>query len=183
LERRSLVFSHDDVFQQRRQHPDHDSHPDPHAIPAAVQTPRQLPFLFAGAMVATASSAPIGVSNLANLIAMRIVGLDLETYALYMFVPSLAGIGCIAGLLFVIFRGDIPREIPASVHAPHPGPHGPARRSPEDTEKPAESLPAHPPGKKAKNPPVHPLKFGPADAVPPEAGHLGLIRLTIGIVV
>lgn len=144
---------------------------------------RQLPFLFAGAMVATASSAPIGVSNLANLIAMRIVGLDLETYALYMFVPSLAGIGCIAGLLFVIFRGDIPREIPASVHAPHPGPHGPARRSPEDTEKPAESLPAHPPGKKAKNPPVHPLKFGPADAVPPEAGHLGLIRLTIGIVV
>ena len=143
---------------------------------------RQLPFLFAGALVATASSAPIGVSNLANLIAMRIVGLDLETYALYMFVPSLAGIGCIAGLLFLIFRKDIPREIPTSAHAPHPGPHGPVRRGQQDAGKPAESPQGHPPEKPAKSLPVHPLKYGAAET-PPETGHLGVIRLTIGIVV
>ena len=143
---------------------------------------RQLPFLFAGALVATASSAPIGVSNLANLIAMRIVGFDLETYALYMFVPSLAGIGCIAGLLFLIFRKDIPREIPTSAHAPHPGPHGPVRRGQQDAGKPAESPQGHPPEKPAKSLPVHPLKYGAAET-PPETGHLGVIRLTIGIVV
>jgi len=143
---------------------------------------RQLPFLFAGALVATASSAPIGVSNLANLIAMRIVGLDLETYALYMFVPSLAGIGCIAGLLFLIFRKDIPREIPTSAHAPHPGPHGPVRRGQQDAGKPTESPQGHPPEKPAKSLPVHPLKYGAAET-PPETGHLGVIRLTIGIVV
>ena len=155
---------------------------------------RQLPFLFAGALVATASSAPIGVSNLANLIAMRIVGLDLETYTLYMFVPSLAGIGCIAGLVFVIFRGDIPREIPTSAPDPHPGPQETVQRK-QDEGKAVERLPAHPPGRPAKTLPVHPagkpskslpahpLRFGPAEPGPAETGHLGLIRLTIGIVV
>lgn len=147
---------------------------------------QQLPFLFAGALVATASSAPIGVSNLANLIAMRIVGLDLETYALYMFVPSLAGIGCIAGLLFVMFRGDIPREIPTSAYAPHPGPPEPMRqghRGARSAEKPAESLPVHPARKPVESLPVHPLKHGAAETASPDASHLGLIRLTIGIVV
>jgi len=135
---------------------------------------QKLPYLFAGALVATASSAPIGVSNLANLIAMRIVGLDLGTYALYMFLPSLAGIGCIAGLLFLMFRRDIPRNIPLSSHPLHPGPPAPMRqgyRGARSAGKPAEGLP------------VHPLKYDTAQTLPPEAGSFGLIRLTIGIVV
>jgi arsenical pump membrane protein len=73
---------------------------------------QKIPYLLSGAFVATASSAPIGVSNLANLIALKIVGLDLNRYAELMFVPSMAGIATIAGLLFLYFRKAIPRRIP-----------------------------------------------------------------------
>ena len=72
---------------------------------------QQIPYLIGGAMVATAASAPIGVSNLANLIALRIVGLDLNTYALLMIPPSLAGIAVIALLLLAIHRRAIPKRI------------------------------------------------------------------------
>lgn len=73
---------------------------------------QMMPYLFSGALVATAASAPIGVSNLANLIALKIVGLDLNTYAAMMFVPSMIGIAAIALLLFLYFRKDIPKKIP-----------------------------------------------------------------------
>jgi arsenical pump membrane protein len=72
---------------------------------------QKLPYLISGALVATASSAPIGVSNLANLIAMKIVGLDLNSYAILMFVPSMLGICSIVFMLFLYFRKDIPRKI------------------------------------------------------------------------
>ncbi|MFD0694206.1 ArsB/NhaD family transporter [Paenibacillus sp. GCM10027628] len=72
---------------------------------------QKLPYLVSGALVATASSAPIGVSNLANLIAMKIVGLDLNSYAVLMFVPAMVGIGSISLMLYFYFRKDIPREI------------------------------------------------------------------------
>lgn len=49
---------------------------------------QKIPYLLSGALIATASSAPIGVSNLANLIALKIVGLDLNSYTMIMFVPS-----------------------------------------------------------------------------------------------
>ncbi|KJS15084.1 MAG: arsenic transporter [Peptococcaceae bacterium BRH_c4b] len=69
------------------------------------------PYLFSGAIIATASSAPIGVSNLANLIALKIVNMDLVTYAEIMFVPSMAGLFIISLLLFIYFRKDIPKTI------------------------------------------------------------------------
>jgi arsenical pump membrane protein len=69
---------------------------------------QQVPYLISGALIATAASAPIGVSNLANLIALKIVGLDLNSYATMMFVPSMVGIACIAVLLYVYFKKDIP---------------------------------------------------------------------------
>lgn len=72
---------------------------------------QQIPYLVGGAMVATAASAPIGVSNLANLIALRIVGLDLNTYAWLMIPPSMAGIAVIALLLLVIHWRVIPGRI------------------------------------------------------------------------
>jgi Na+/H+ antiporter NhaD and related arsenite permeases len=72
---------------------------------------QQIPYLIGGAMVATAASAPIGVSNLANLIALRIVGLDLNTYALLMIPPSMAGIAVIALLLLAVHWRAIPRRI------------------------------------------------------------------------
>ncbi|CAM4028351.1 ArsB/NhaD family transporter [Cohnella lubricantis] len=80
---------------------------------------QSIPYLLSGALVATASSAPIGVSNLANLIALNIVGLDLLTYAKFMFVPSMLGITVMTLLLFWKFKRDIPRKIavPAASNA------------------------------------------------------------------
>jgi len=72
---------------------------------------QHMPYLIGGALIATAASAPIGVSNLANLIALRIVGLDLNTYAWYMLVPSMAGIVTIAALLYAITKSRLPRRI------------------------------------------------------------------------
>lgn len=72
---------------------------------------QQIPYLLSGALIATASSAPIGISNLANLIALKIVGLDLNTYAMMMFVPSMLGIAVIFYLLLTYFRKQLPKRI------------------------------------------------------------------------
>lgn len=50
---------------------------------------------------------------MANLIALKIVNLDLLTYAKIMFVPSMIGLFIISILLFIYFRKDIPRQIPS----------------------------------------------------------------------
>jgi arsenical pump membrane protein len=76
-----------------------------------LKTREQIPYLISGALVATAASAPVGVSNLANLAALEIVGLDLNSYTAIMFVPSLLGILCIALSLYFYFSRDIPRSI------------------------------------------------------------------------
>jgi len=72
---------------------------------------QQFPYLFSGVLIATASSAPIAVSNLANLIALKIVGLDINSYVSMMFVPSMVGIIAISLLLFYYFRKEIPKKI------------------------------------------------------------------------
>jgi arsenical pump membrane protein len=72
---------------------------------------QQFPYLLSGALIATASSAPIAVSNLANLIALKIIGLDLNSYVSMMFVPSMLGITVISLLLFYYFSKDIPKII------------------------------------------------------------------------
>lgn len=82
-----------------------------------LKTKECLPYLFAGALIATASSAPIAVSNLANLIALKIVGLEINDYVLLMFVPTLVGIIVLGTLVYFYFKPDIPRKIPASPHS------------------------------------------------------------------
>lgn len=72
---------------------------------------QMLPYLLSGALIATASSAPIGVSNLANLIALNLVGLSLNEYTILMFVPSMIGISSIAIMLYLYFRKDIPKAL------------------------------------------------------------------------
>lgn len=91
---------------------------------------QQVPYLISGALVATAASAPIGVSNLANLIALKIVGLDLNSYAVMMFVPSMVGITCIVLFLYLYFRREIPvnfHENPRSKNLNHFASHLPAK--------------------------------------------------------
>lgn len=81
---------------------------------------QKVPYLLSGAIIATASSAPIGVSNLANLIALKIVGLDLNSYAKLMFVPSMLGILVISLLLYYYFKRDIPKKITVYHHISPP---------------------------------------------------------------
>lgn len=70
-----------------------------------------LPYLISGALIATAASAPIAVSNISNLIALEIVGLSLNSYVKMMFIPSMIGILTIAFLLFLYFKKNIPNKI------------------------------------------------------------------------
>lgn len=71
----------------------------------------QLPYLLSGALIATASSAPIGVSNIVNLIALEIIEMDLYLHTAMMFVPGTLGLLFLIGLLFIMFNKKIPRTI------------------------------------------------------------------------
>lgn len=72
---------------------------------------QRIPYLLSGALIATASSAPIAISNISNLIALKIVGIDLNSYIEMMFVPSMIGIVTIASLLYLYYKKDIPKKI------------------------------------------------------------------------
>jgi arsenical pump membrane protein len=73
----------------------------------------KIPYLLSGALIATASSAPIGVSNIVNLIALTIVQMDLNMYTAMMFVPSTLGLLFLVFLLFLCFYRRLPRKLPA----------------------------------------------------------------------
>ncbi|HYK71683.1 MAG TPA: arsenic transporter [Pseudoneobacillus sp.] len=75
---------------------------------------QKIPYLLSGALIATASSAPIGVSNIVNLIALKIVGMDLYLQTAMMFIPSTLGLLFLSFCLYLIFRKDIPKIIPHS---------------------------------------------------------------------
>ena len=53
---------------------------------------QQIPYLLSGALIATASSAPIGVSNIVNLIALNIIDMSLWMHTAMMFVPATIGL-------------------------------------------------------------------------------------------
>lgn len=71
----------------------------------------KIPYLISGALVATASSAPIGVSNIVNLIALKIIDMDLYLHTAMMFVPGTLGLLFLVGLLFTMFYKKLPRTI------------------------------------------------------------------------
>lgn len=72
---------------------------------------QKIPYLLSGALIATASSAPIGVSNIVNLIALKIIGMDLYLQTEMMFVPGVIGLLFLAFLLYLVFKKDLPKEI------------------------------------------------------------------------
>jgi arsenical pump membrane protein len=72
---------------------------------------QKIPYLLSGALIATASSAPIGVSNIVNLIALKIIGMDLYLQTEMMFVPGVIGLLFLSMLLYLVFKNDIPKEI------------------------------------------------------------------------
>ncbi|PLS16035.1 arsenic transporter [Bacillus sp. M6-12] len=73
---------------------------------------QKLPYLISGALIATASSAPIGVSNIVNLISLEIIGMDLYLQTAMMFVPGTLGLLFLTFLLYLIFSREMPRKIP-----------------------------------------------------------------------
>lgn len=76
---------------------------------------QQTPYLMSGALIATASSAPIGVSNIVNLIALKIVDMDLYLHTAMMFVPATTGLLFLGLLLFLVFYKKLPKVIPTQV--------------------------------------------------------------------
>ncbi|MBI0579976.1 arsenic transporter [Neobacillus cucumis] len=80
---------------------------------------QKIPYLLSGGLIATASSAPIGVSNIVNLIALKIVHMTLWLHTAMMFVPATLGLLLLVGLLFVYFRKILPKTIPTSVSGPN----------------------------------------------------------------
>jgi arsenical pump membrane protein len=82
---------------------------------------QKIPYLLSGALIATASSAPIGVSNIVNLIALKMVGMDLYMQTVLMFVPATMGLLLLVGLLFIVQYRDIPRKLPLSYRGPGTG--------------------------------------------------------------
>lgn len=72
---------------------------------------QKIPYLLSGALIATASSAPIGVSNIVNLIALKIIGMDLYLQTEMMFVPGVLGLLFLSFLLYHVFKKDIPKEV------------------------------------------------------------------------
>ncbi|MBM7656229.1 arsenic transporter [Neobacillus cucumis] len=76
---------------------------------------QKIPYLLSGGLIATASSAPIGVSNIVNLIALKIVHMSLYLHTAMMFVPATLGLLLLVGLLFLRFRRILPKTIPTNV--------------------------------------------------------------------
>ncbi len=100
---------------------------------------QKIPYLLSGALIATASSAPIGVSNIVNLIALKIVGMDLYMQTLMMFVPATLGLFLLFGLLFLVTHKDIPRKLPLTIAGngygiSHPR-HHPLKTQPTQEER------------------------------------------------
>lgn len=80
-----------------------------------IKNHQKIPYLLSGGLVATASSAPIGVSNIVNLIALKIVNMNLYMQATMMFVPATLGLLLLVSLLFLYFRKILPKKIPINV--------------------------------------------------------------------
>ncbi|CAM3862447.1 ArsB/NhaD family transporter [Mesobacillus zeae] len=74
---------------------------------------QMLPYLISGAIIATASSAPIGVSNIVNLISLQMIDMDLYLHTMMMFVPATIGLLFLSSILFALFYKQIPVKLPS----------------------------------------------------------------------
>ncbi|EZP78129.1 arsenical pump membrane protein [Parageobacillus genomosp. 1] len=77
---------------------------------------QQIPYLLTGALIATASSAPIGVSNIVNLIALNIVHMTLYMHTAMMFIPATLGLLFMSWLMYVVVKNKLPEKLPNSLY-------------------------------------------------------------------
>lgn len=75
---------------------------------------QKIPYLLSGALIATASSAPIGVSNIVNLIALKIVHMTLYMHTAMMFVPATLGLLFMSWLMYMVLKNKLPEKLPIS---------------------------------------------------------------------
>ncbi|MNB82016.1 Arsenical pump membrane protein [compost metagenome] len=75
---------------------------------------QMIPYLLSGALIATASSAPIGVSNIVNLIALKIVHMSLYMHTAMMFVPATTGLLFMSSLMFLVMKNKLPQTLPSA---------------------------------------------------------------------
>jgi arsenical pump membrane protein len=75
----------------------------------------KIPYLLSGALIATASSAPIGVSNIVNLIALKIVNMTLYMHTAMIFIPATLGLLLMVTLLYFHFRKILPRTVHTTI--------------------------------------------------------------------
>ncbi|MDQ0268948.1 arsenic transporter [Cytobacillus purgationiresistens] len=75
---------------------------------------QMIPYLLSGALIATASSAPIGVSNIVNLIALEIIDMSLYMHTAMMFVPATIGLLFMSFFMFLIIKKQLPKRLPDS---------------------------------------------------------------------
>ena len=74
---------------------------------------QMIPYLLSGALTATASSAPIGVSNIVNLIALEIIDMTLYMHTAMMFVPATLGLLFMSWLMFLVVKRLLPKQLPS----------------------------------------------------------------------
>lgn len=72
----------------------------------------QIPYLLSGALIATGSSAPIGVSNITNLIALNIVHMTLYMHTAMMFIPCTIGLLFMSAVMFLVLKKNLPKSLP-----------------------------------------------------------------------
>lgn len=77
---------------------------------------QQIPYLLSGALIATASSTPIGVSNIVNLIALKIIHMTLYMQTAMMFVPATLGLLFMSGLMFIVLKRKLPKELSPPIY-------------------------------------------------------------------
>ncbi|CAH0118282.1 Arsenical pump membrane protein [Paenibacillus sp. CECT 9249] len=87
-----------------------------------LKNKQKIPYLLSGALIATASSAPIGVSNVVNLIALKIVDMDLYKHTEMMFIPSTLGLLFLLFIIFLLVRRELPGKLPSAWRGIHPDP-------------------------------------------------------------
>ena len=101
---------------------------------------QKIPYLLSGGLIATASSAPIGVSNIVNLIALKIVDMSLYSHTAMMFVPATLGLLLLVALLFLYYKKVLPKTVPTKVTGMtlpsyHPFKQLSIQKSEQDTSK------------------------------------------------
>lgn len=77
---------------------------------------QQIPYLLTGAFTATASSAPIGVSNIVNLIGLNIVHMTLYMQTAMIFVPAILGLLFMSGLMYLTVKRKLPPKLRDSAY-------------------------------------------------------------------